>query len=89
MYAVTRPLFLLSFLFVAKLIGLICDCSSARETTVGASPRGASNATRRQVGPLGGEQRCADPRGWRRAAGEKLRAGAGRVKGPCLVLVIE
>ena len=53
----TRPLFLLAFLFVAKLIGLICDCSSARKTTVGASPRGASNSTRRQAGPLGGEQR--------------------------------
>ena len=56
MYALTRPLFLLAFLFVAKLIGLICDCSSARETTVGASPRGASNSTRRQAGPLGGER---------------------------------
>ena len=35
MYALTWPLFLLAFLFVAKLIGLICDYSSARETAVG------------------------------------------------------
>ena len=74
----TRPLFLLAFLFVAKLIGLICDYSSARETAVGANPSGASNSTRQQAGPLGGEQRRADPRAWRRAAGEKLRTGAGR-----------
>jgi len=74
----TRPLFLLAFLFVAKLIGLICDCSSARETAKGASPRGASNSTQRQAGPLGDEQRQANPRSWRCAAGEKLRAAAGR-----------